>query len=177
TALRADLAQVAERAKAQREDTTTPDTRLADGVLDVNPCSVTALMHQTMGALHIARPSWAPSSANAGGSPLFARLRYFDADARRAGLPPDTAALIDRMTATETGLTLVNLSQTLTRTVVIQGGGYGEHRIRDVLIDDSRRAVNAADFSLTLAPGAGARLVLTMDRYANTPTLKFPWRR
>ena len=177
SALRADLGKVAERARAQREDTTTPDTRLADGVLDVNPCSVTALMHQTMGALHIARPSWAPSSANAGGSPLFARLRYFDADARRAGLPPDTAALIDRMTATETGVTLVNLSQTQARTVIVQGGGYGEHRIRDVQIGDSRRSVNAADFSLTLAPGAGARLVLTIDRYVNAPTLKFPWRR
>ena len=177
TALRADLSKVAERAQAQRADTTTPDTRLADGVLDVNPCSVTALMHQTMGALHIARPSWAPSSANAGGSPLYARLRYFDADARRAGLPPDTAALIDRMTATETGVTLVNLSQTEARTVVIQGGGYGEHRIRDVQIGDSRRAVNGSDFTLRLAPGAGARLVLTMERYVNAPTLKFPWRR
>jgi len=176
-ALAADRAKVAERAKAQREDTTTPDTRLADAVMDQNPAAVTALMQQTMGALHIARPTWSPTSANAGGSPLYARLRYFDADARRAGLPPDTAALIDRMTADETAVTLVNLSPTKTHTVIVQGGGYGEHRIRSVAIGDTRREVNDASFTLRLAPGAGARLVLTMDRYVNTPTLKFPWRR
>eukprot|EP01030_Chromulinospumella_sphaerica_P022351 gene22351-22326_t len=56
-ALAADLARVSDRAKAQRDDKTTPATRLADGVLDINPASVTALMQQTMGALHIGRPS------------------------------------------------------------------------------------------------------------------------
>ena len=176
-ALSADLAKVAAKAKAQREDTTTPDTRLADAVMDQNPASVTALMQQTMGALHIGRPAWAPTSANAGGSPLYARLRYFDADARRAGLPPDTAALIDRMTATETSVTLVNLSPTQGRTVVVQGGGYGEHQIRDVTIGQMSRPVNDAVFTLHLAPGAGAKLALTMDRYVNPPTLAFPWNR
>ena len=176
-ALSADLAKVAAKAKAQREDTTTPDTRLADAVMDQNPASVTALMQQTMGALHIGRPAWAPTSANAGGSPLYARLRYFDADARRAGLPPDTAALIDRMTATETSVTLVNLSPTQGRTVVVQGGGYGEHQIRDVTIGQMSRPVNDAVFTLHLAPGAGAKLALTMDRYVNAPTLAFPWNR
>jgi len=177
TALRADLKRVADRARAQREDTTTPDTRLADAVLDVNPASVTALMHQMMGALHIARPAWAPSSAPAGGSPLYARLRYFDPENRRAGVPPDVAALIDRMTADETAVTLVNLSPTQSRTVVVQGGGYGEHRIRSIAVDGVSTAVDAATFTLRLAPGAGARLVLTMDRYVNQPTLKFPWDR
>lgn len=178
TALRADLARVAEAARKQREDTTTPDTRLADGVMDQNPAQVMALMHQTMGAIHIARPSWAGAgSANVGGSPLYARLRYFDPDARRAGLPPDTAALIDRMTADETGVTVVNLSQTRTRTVTVQGGGYGEHRIKDVRIGDARHAVNDSAFTLSLAPGSGARLVLGMERYVNQPTLTFPWRR
>lgn len=176
-ALSADLARVAARAKAQREDTTTPDTRLADAVLDLNPASVTALMQQTMGALHIARPTWSPTSANAGGSPLYARLRYFDAENRRAGLPQDVGALIDRMTATETAVTLVNLSPTMSRSVVIQGGGYGEHRIRTAAVGETTRQVDDSAFTLRLAPNAGARVVLAMDRYVNQPTLKFPWDR
>jgi hypothetical protein len=177
TALKADLQKVADRARGMRADKSTPDTRLADAVMDFNPASVTALMHQTLGALHIARPAWAPSSPNAGGSPLYARLRYFDPDRRRAGLPEDVSALVDRMTADETGVTLVNLSPTETRTVTVQGGGYGEHRIREVRVGEARAAVGGAAFTLRLAPGAGARLVLAMDRYVNAPSLAFPWNR
>jgi len=177
TALRKDLARVAEMARAEREDATTPDTRLADARLEFNPASVTALMQTMMGALHIGRPPWSPTTANAGGSPLYARLRYFDADARRAGVPEDVAALIDSMTADETAVTLVNLSPTQSRAVTIQGGGYGEHQIRSAAFDGKTEAVNASAFTIRLAPGAGARVVLAMDRYVNPPTLKFPWDR
>ena len=177
TALRNDLKRVAERARKQREDTTSPDTRLADAVLDFNPASVTALMHQMMGALHIGRPAWAPSSPNAGGSPLYARLRYFDPDARRAGVPEDVAALVDRLTADETGVTLVNLSPTKSRTVVIQAGGYGEHDFTRAEIDGKAQPVQGSTLTVTLAPSSGARLVLGMNRYVNPPTLKFPWAR
>jgi hypothetical protein len=177
TALRADLKRVADRARAQRVDTTTPDTRLADAVLNLNPASVTALMHQMMGAIHIARPPWGPTSAHAGGSPLYARLRYFDPEARRAGVPEDVSALVDRMTDDETGVTLVNLSQTRSRAVTIQGGGYGEHRIRTVTSDGRSHTVEASAVTVTLSPGTGARLLLAMDRFVNQPTLKFPWDR
>lgn len=178
TALRADLARVAERAKAQREDRTTPDTRLADAVLDVNPASVTSLMHLMMGALHIARPPWSPTSPPSGGSPLYARLRYFDPENRRAGAPEDVAALIDAMTADRTSVTLINLSPVHARTVIVQAGGYGEHRFRTVSTGEGApRPVNAETHTVRLAPGAGARLTFAMDRYVNQPTLSFPWDR
>ncbi|NBW10376.1 MAG: hypothetical protein EBR82_20335 [Caulobacteraceae bacterium] len=177
TALRKDLARVAEMAKAEREDTTTPDTRLADARLEYNPASVSSLMQTMMGALHIGRPPWGPTTANAGGSPLYARLRYFDTEARRAGVPEDVAALIDSMTADETAVTLVNLSPTQSREIVIQGGGYGEHRIKSATFDGKTQTVDASTFTLKLAPGAGTRVVLAMDRYVNQPTLKFPWDR
>ena len=177
TALRDGLTQVAARAELQRKDKTTPDTRLADAVLDINPARVTALMQTMMGAIHIGRPGWSLTTANAGGSPLYARLRYFDPVERRAGVPQDVAALVDRMTDHETAVTLVNLNVTEARTVTVQGGGYGEHTIRSVTIGDARQAVDAATFTVTLAPGSGARLVLAMDRYVNQPTLRFPWDR
>ncbi len=37
--------------------------------------------------------------------------------------------------------------------------------------------INASTFTVELAPGSGAHLVLTTRRYANPPTLKFPWDR
>ncbi|WP_298163295.1 hypothetical protein [Brevundimonas sp.] len=77
----------------------------------------------------------------------------------------------------ETAVTLVNLNVTEARTVTVQGGGYGEHRIRSVTIGEARQAVDAATFTVILAPGSGARLVLAMDRYVNPPTLRFPWSR
>jgi len=177
TALRDGLTQVAARAELQRKDTTTPDTRLADACLDINPARVTALMQTMMGAIHIARPGWSPTTPNAGGSPLYARLRYFDPENRRAGVPEDVSALVDRMTADETAVTLVNLDVNHPRTVTVQGGGYGEHQIRSVTIGETSRRVDAPTFTVTLAPGAGARLVLAMDRYVNQPTLAFPWDR
>lgn len=177
TAMRADLARVQEMAKAEREDPSTPDTRLADARLEYNPASVTSLMQGMMGALHISRPTWSPTSSNSGGSPLYARLRYFDPERLRAGVPEDVSVLIDRMTADETGLTLVNLSPTRSRTVCIQGGGYGEHQIRSVTIAETTTAVNASAFNITLDPGAGARILLAMDRFVNQPTLTFPWDR
>lgn len=177
TAMSRDLARVAEMARAEREDASTPDTRLADAVLEFNPASVTSLMHAMMGALHIARPSWSPLSPNVGGSPLYARLRYFDGDRRRAGVPEDVAALIQTMTADSTVVTLVNVSPTEARTVIVQGGGYGEHQIRTIDAGEGATRVDASTVTVRLAPGSGATLTLAMDRYVNQPTLAFPWNR
>ncbi|CAN5418232.1 hypothetical protein BH10PSE1_BH10PSE1_07790 [soil metagenome] len=177
TALRADLARVAEMAKAERDDASTPDTRLADARLEYNPASVTALMQTMMGALHIARPSWSPTSAPVGGSPLYARLRYFDPARNRAGVPEDVGALIDAMTADSASVTLVNLSAVASRTVVIQAGGYGEHQFTSVDPGDGARLVDASTFTIRLAPGAGERLTFGMKRFVNQPRLSFPWDR
>ena len=59
----------------------------------------------------------------------------------------------------------------------MQVGGYGEHKIRSVTIEDARQAVDSSTFTVTLAPGSGARLVLAMDRYVNQPTVRLPWDR
>ena len=74
-------------------------------------------------------------------------------------------------------VTLVNLSQTEERTVVIQTGTYGEHSATDVTAGDRRWSVNAPWFDLRLAPGAGTRMRIGMQRYQNQPSLDFPWER
>lgn len=164
-ALRADLARVGKQVQAIRTDTTTPDTRLADDPMVLNPASVESLVELVLGGLRPGRS----------GSALFSRLRYFDPAARRAGLPEDVAALIDEMTADRISVTLVNISQLESREVVIQAGGYAEHRFTSVKMGDKVQSLDSTHANVKLAPGAGARLTFTIKRYSQTPTMAFPW--
>jgi hypothetical protein len=111
------------------------------------------------------------------GNLVHARLRYFDPEHRRAGIPQDVAALVDTIEDRAVTVTLVNLSQTEERTLIVQAGTYAEHTATDVSIGERRWAVNAPWFTLRLAHGAGARVRIGMQRYANKPTLDFPWER
>jgi len=156
-------------------DKSSPETRLADYALDDNPADVTSLLQLTQGALHIARPPWSPDSPNQGGAPLHARLRYFDPARRRAGLPEDVGALVDKLEDNRTCVTLYNLSLVHERVVTVQGGAYGEHLITSVNDGFWDTKVGGRSFDVRLRPGCGARLKISMQRYAGNPTLKFPW--
>ena len=103
------------------------------------------------------------------------RVRYFDPVQRRAGIPEDVAALVETMTADETVINLVNLNQTEPRSVVIQGGGYGEHQILTAQIGDMPLDVNGTWCTVRLEPGCGGRITLKMARYANAPSMLLPW--
>jgi hypothetical protein len=74
-------------------------------------------------------------------------------------------------------VTLVNLSPTAARSVVVQAGGYGEHQFLMAEVGGRTTPLNARAFTVQLAPGAGAKMSLTMKRYANQPTAQFPWDR
>jgi hypothetical protein len=146
-------------------DRTTPQTRLADDPLAYNPATVYALVNLMLGGLY-------PGHV---GSPLHCRVRYFDPEKRRAGVPDDVAALVDRLTDTQTGITLVNLNPVAGHSVIVQGGAYAEHQFADVTVEGRKQTVDAPSFTVELSPGSGARLLLTTHRYANPPSLKFPW--
>jgi hypothetical protein len=163
--LRADLSRIGKKVQAFRNDDTTPDTRLADDPLPYNPASVASLVPLALGGLHPGRD----------GSALFCRLRYFDPEMRRAGLPPDVAALIDQMTGDRVSVTLVNVNQLEPRRVIVQAGGYAEHRFTSVQFGAATQPLNASQVQIKLGPGSGVRLSFTMERYANTPTMSFPW--
>jgi hypothetical protein len=167
TALRHDLATVARKTEAFRADRTPPERRLADNMLNYNPASIAALTQLMQGGLVPGRE----------GGLLHARLRYFDPERKRAGVPADVAALVSGLTDATTVVTLVNTSETSPRTVLVQGGAYGEHRFASVAIDGRAQPLNASVFTVKLAPRAGAKLVLTMKRYAEAPTITFPWER
>jgi hypothetical protein len=167
TALRRDRTAVARKTTLFRADRTPPEKRLADNMLDYNPASIAAFTQLAEGALVPGRD----------GGLLQARLRYFDPERRRAGLPRDVAALVSKLSATSTVVTLVNTSATAAHKLIVQGGAYGEHRIETAEHDGQRERIGARAFEVELAPGAGATLTLTMTRYTEAPTISFPWER
>jgi hypothetical protein len=167
TVLKRDLDSIRRRIAAMQRDVTSPETRLADNAMEFNPASVAGMVQLMWGALVPGRE----------GSLLSARLRYFDPVRRRAGVPDDVGALVSELTDDRTVVTLVNTSETTPRTVVVQGGGYGEHQILSADVNGRATSINARDFAVRLAPGAGAKLTLAMKRYTNQPTAKFPWDR
>jgi len=166
-AIERDLLGIQQRVSAMRNDATPAAKRLADNMLDYNPAATESLVQLMWGGLLPGRE----------GGLVNARLRYFDLDRRRAGLPEDVAALVSRLGDTQTTVTLINLNQSQRRTVVVQGGAYGEHRVVSVANGTATTDVDAPVLTVELEPGCGATLELQMKRYANTPTIKHPWQR
>jgi hypothetical protein len=136
-------------------------------MLDSNPAATDALVRLMWGALVPSRE----------GGLLNARLRYFDPARRRAGVPEDVAALVSELGDRRTVVTLVNLSASETRSVVVPAGGYAEHQFESVEWNGHTRRLDARDFTVQLVPGAGAKLTIATRRYVNQPTVQFPWDR
>ena len=82
------------------------------------------------------------------------------------------------------------------RRLIVQGGAYGEHRIRDVWYQaaasgrapgsdppgagatENRTApVNGTCFRVDLEPGTGITLKIGLDRFVSTPRYALPWDR
>ena len=166
-ALLADLDKVRSNLEKMRMDTATPDTRLSDDMNSINPAVTEALTQQMLGGLPTGRT----------GGPLHCRLRYFDPERRRAGIPEDLAALVENLSADSVTVVLVNTNQVAARTLTVQGGAYAEHQFRAVEVDGRTVDVGGSAFTVEIGPGCGARLRIGTDRYANSPTLAFPWRR
>ena len=166
-ALEADLETLRQQVALMGADTRSPDCSMSDDMNDMNPATTGALIQLMLGGLPTGRYMHA----------LHARVRYFDPARRRAGLPEHVAALVERMTEDSVTLSLVNLDPLEARTVVVQGGAYAEHQVTSVKMEgsDGPVEVNHSHVTVRLAPGAGTRLTLGMERYANQPTLAFPW--
>ena len=165
TALGRDLALIHRRVAEFRADTTPPEKRLADNMLDMNPVTTDALIQLMLGG-------WQPGRD---GNVLNSRLRYFDPTRKRPGVPEDVGALVSEMSDTTTEVTLVNLNKEIARSVVVQGGAFGEHRIDSITWNGKTVPVNGKTFTVNLAAGAGGTLTLKMKRYALKPSEAFPW--
>ncbi len=167
-AFRADLSDVRKRMQGLISDSTSPDMRLTDDPMNLNPASITSLIRLMGGGFY--EPDHARRSP-----PFHTRLRYFDPDKRRAGVPEDVAVLVDRMTDKDVRLNIVNMNPIEARTVTVQGGAYGEHQVVAITHKDKRVGIDATAFDIMLEPGAGAILEIEMNRFVNQPSLDFPW--
>jgi hypothetical protein len=125
----------------------------------------------------LANLSLGAANLYASGDVLRSQVRYFDPELRRAGLADDVAALVEKIDAEGVVLTVVNTSPTHPRRLLVQTGAYGEHQAISVAVGGRTVSINAPYFELRLAPGAGEQLNVRMNRYANDPTLAFPWDR
>jgi hypothetical protein len=200
--LRISLGQMAQRLRWMRENkilqvydprvekaTEPPDIRNADKHHwhTVNPVTTEALLQLTGGA---------PQQVYNGGL-VQAHLRYFDPERRRPGLPPDVAALVEKVRAGEIEFQLVNVSASAARQVTVQAGMYGQDEFQKVeystrvdrdpdqpehsLIAPVRTAmrsqiVNGAWFDVKLPPSTGIRVKASVRRFAMRPSYAFPAR-
>ncbi len=135
------------------------------------PMILEGLLQTTLGApIHIYH-----------GGLLYARVRYYDAQGERPGLPEGVAALVEELAADYVKLQLVNVNPLHGREVIIQAGTFGEHQFEAVeMLDEEGRVLQVSPvtgkwISVKLAPGACARLKLTMKRYVNRPSYETPW--
>ena len=166
-ALQADLAKIRNTMEMIRTDPTTPDTRLADYLLDLNPAETDTLTQLMLGGYFSSGRIWT----------LHSRFRYFDPQRRRAGIPEDVGALVERLGADSATLTLINTNPLEPRTVIVQAGAYGEHSFESAALDGKTAPVGGALVTVRLLAGCGARIQFKMSRYKNTPTLAHPWHR
>lgn len=143
---------------------------------DRNPVTTEALVQLTLGA---------PGIIYFGGL-LSVRVRYFDPIRKRPGLPRDVAALVEKLEAERTVLSLVNLSPREAREVIVQAGAYGEHRFTEARYQARRaerpneleeRTVQVDDrhVLVRLPPGTQIRLELGTRRFVHRPSYAFPW--
>jgi hypothetical protein len=151
----------------------------------VQPVTTEALVQLTLGC---------PQVIYYGGM-LNARVRYFDGQQRRPGLPDDVAALVDAVAQSRVSLTLVNLSPQQERDVIVQAGGLGEHRFLEASYETSStpypasRGAYAAELPVVdtqavriddtylrvvLPPATHIRLDLAMDRYVTSASYAEP---
>ena len=152
-----------------REDTQDQATYDNEYLQRRNPITCEGLVQLTMGG---------PLPIYNGGL-LQVSVRYYDAEKKRPGLPPDTAALVNKIAKTTIELTLVNTSASKIRGIIIQAGAYGEHAFTQVRYDQpgAREVVMEIDdrcFKIIMHPRTIVELSVEMDRYCNNPSYQRP---
>ena len=126
-----------------------------------------------------------------------ARVRYYDGDRSRPGLPQDVAALVSSIDPSATVVELVNLSPDQQHTLVVQAGAFAEHTIEAAHFtacgDDSwlgglydyghgepdvtEHTIDVRDRWVTVRLPASTRirLTLTLTLHTQTPSYRTPF--
>jgi len=164
--LRGDFETLRKRMNLVHDDSMSLDTRLSDNTNALNPAIVSNLVQQMLGGIPIMH-----------GNSLHCRIRYFDPERRRSGLPERVGSLVEKLGPDSVTVQLVNLDPVSECRLIIQGGAYAEHQFLSVSAGGETKDLDRSWFSIRLAAGAGAKLKIGMKRYANQPTMTYPWDR
>lgn len=151
--------------KKMNEDSITDKIRQTDELQKVNPVKAGTLVQLTTGG----------NDPGIAGNILHCRVRYFNPEQQRAGLPEDVSALVDKITPDGIELILVNNNKTQSRKVILQSGAYGEHNFKTVIINNQSLSLNKNKLFVEIEKGSGSKIILKMDLYKNNPTLALPW--
>lgn len=171
--LKFNISQVYKRIAFAREDTQDPMT-YTDAYLQFrNPVTIEGLVQLTLGA---------PQPMYNGGL-FMTRVRYFDWQRKRPGLPQDVGALVQKIEDKRTVLQLVNLSPSETREVIVQAGAYGEHQFTTASFETRSEGkvvqqsieVNDKKLLVRLDPGSTITIDAGTERFVNEPSYAFPW--
>ncbi|MYD89421.1 MAG: hypothetical protein F4Y08_03640 [Caldilineaceae bacterium SB0662_bin_9] len=161
--------EVLRRMDLIRNDDGDPETWDVHHWQNRNPVHTESLLQLTCGG---------PQIVYHGGL-LHTRLRYYDAQERRPGLPPDTAALVTAMDANTVSVSLANAHPGESRSLLVQGGAFGEHRITAVQADGAREDMQEAGSDrwvrVDLPAGRSVDLTVHLDRYAFRPSYAQPF--
>ena len=161
--------EVLRRMNSIRSDSGEPEEWDVHHWQELNPVRTEALLQTTCGG---------PQVIYHGGL-LHTKLRYFDPTGGRPGLPPDVGALVENIDHNHLTLLLCNTSLLHERRILVQGGSFGEHRLRGIEVLDAeghdipRLAEKVMDISLQ--PGRSLHLVLHLDRYFFRPSYSRPF--
>jgi hypothetical protein len=126
-----------------------------------------------------------------------ARVRYYDAAARRPGLPPGVAALVSSIDPGATVVDLVNLDPESARSVIVQAGAFAEHTIRSAdhsacddpswigdlydyghgtpLVTSASTAVEGRWLRVELPRSSTVRLTLRLELRTQAPSYRTPF--
>jgi len=161
-----------------RNDSRNISSIYGDELYPNNPVITKGLQQVTLGA---------PQTIYNGGL-LRARVRYFDVGRSRPGLPPDVAALVERLERERTVVQLVNLSGLESHALLVQAGTFGEHAFTEVKYlqrseDGSGRIteverkipIHRKFFQVELSPATSIRLEIGTRLFVNRPSYAFPW--
>ncbi len=134
-----------------------------------NPIAEEALVQLTMGG---PRPVY-------NGGLLRTRVRHFDRERKRPGLPTDVAALVERVDEERTVVTMVNVGSEYRRSI-LQAGAYGEHAFgtvrygRDLHVDGGVQDVDDNHLGVSLPPRSRVTIAAETDRFVHDPSYGFP---
>jgi len=107
----------------------------------------------------------------------YGKIRPFDADLKRPGLPAEVALKVESISQTHVRLSVSNISSDTPRRIILQAGNFGENLFTSISVMGSEESteINSKWVELVLAPSSTSTLDCGIALNACQPTYETPW--